>query len=148
MNTNSQNPQVGRDFQGRVLRIAEVYLQKRFIEERAVLVGRPAKEHKFDIVSADKKIVIECKCYTWTNGNNVPSAKMSTLNEAVLYMRSLPEGTRKILAMKRDVRTTNSETLASYYCRICGHLLEDIEIWEIDDSNNMKVVRRGASVNT
>ncbi|MFZ3131476.1 MAG: helix-turn-helix domain-containing protein [Desulfosporosinus sp.] len=63
------------------------------------------------------------KNYTWTNSNNVTSAKMSTLNEAVLYMRSLPEDTRKILAIKKDIRTSNSETLASYYCRIYGHLL-------------------------
>lgn len=39
---------------------------------------------------------------------------MSTLNEAVLYMRSLPEGTRKILALKKDVRTNIFETLALY----------------------------------
>ena len=141
MNTNSQNPQVGRGFQGRVKVVAEEHFSTRFIDEEAVLVGRPAKEHRFDLVSEDSKIVIECKCYTWTNGNNVPSAKMSTLNEAVLYMRSLPEGTRKILAIKKDVRTSNSETLASYYCRIYGHLLEDISIWEIDNDGNLLVVR-------
>jgi len=66
---------------------------------------------------------------------------MSTLNEAVLYRRSLPEGARKILAIKKDARTSNSETLASYYCRIYGHLLEDISIWEIDNDGNMHVVR-------
>jgi len=141
MNTNSQNPQIGRSFQERVKVIAEEYFGTKFIDEKAVLVGRPSKEHRFDLVSEDSKIVIECKCYTWTNGNNVPSAKMSTLNEAVLYMRSLPDGTRKILAIKKDVRTSNSETLASYYYRIYGHLLEDISIWEIDNDGNMFVVR-------
>ena len=39
--------------------------------------------------------------YTWMNGINVPIAKMSTLNVAVLYMRSLREGTSKILAIKK-----------------------------------------------
>lgn len=141
MNTNSQNPQVGREFQGRVKAAAEKHFETSFAEEKAVLVGRPAKEHRFDLVSGDSKIVIECKCYTWTNGNNVPSAKMSTLNEAVLYMRSLPAGTRKILALKKDIRTSNSETLAVYYCRIYGHLLEDISIWEIDNDGNLFVVR-------
>ena len=141
MNTNSQNPQVGRDFQDRVKAVAEEHFSTRFIDEKAVLVGRPAKEHRFDLVSEDSGIVIECKCYTWTNGDNVPSAKMSTLNEAVLYMRSLPEGTRKILSMKRDVRTSNSETLAAYYCRIYGHLLEDINVWEIDNDGNIYVLR-------
>lgn len=141
MNTNSQNPQIGRGFQCRVKAVAEEHFNTRFIDEKAVWVGLPAKEHRFDLVSEDSKIVIECKCYTWTNGNNVPSAKMSTLNEAVLYMRSLPEGTRKILAIKKDVRTSNSETLASYYCRIYGHLLDDISIWEIDNDGNLFFVR-------
>jgi hypothetical protein len=141
MNTNSQNPQVGRGFQGLVKAVAEEHFSTRFIDEKDVFVGQPAKEHRFDLVSEDSKIVNECKCYTWTNGNNVPNAKMPTLNEAVLYMRSLPEGTRKILAIKKDVRTSNSETLASYYCRIYGHLLEDISIWEIDNDGNLFIVR-------
>ena len=47
--------------------------------EKVVPVGNPPKEHRFDVVSADGDIIIECKCYTWTNGGNVPSAKMSTL---------------------------------------------------------------------
>ena len=91
MNTNSQNPQVGRGFQSQVKAVAEEHFNTRFIDEKAVLVGQPAKEHRFDLVSEDSKIVIECKCYTWTNGNNVPSAKMSTLNEAVLYMLMVHE---------------------------------------------------------
>jgi hypothetical protein len=77
----------------------------------------------------------------WTDGNNVPRAKMATLNEAVLYISNLPEDIRKILALKKDVRTSNSETLASYYCRIYGHLLEDISIWEIDNDGNMFILR-------
>ena len=141
MNTNSQNPQVGRDFQSLVKVLAEEHYKTKFLDEKAVLVGYPPKEHRFDLVSEDSRIVIECKCYTWTNGNNVPSAKMSTLNEAVLYMRSLPEDTHKILAMKKDVRTSNSETLAGYYCRIYGHLLGDISVLEIDDKGKMLVLR-------
>ena len=66
---------------------------------------------------------------------------MSTLNEAVLYMRSLPENTKKIIAMKKDVRQRTAETLAGYYCRTYGHLLEDIEIWEIDDLENLTIIR-------
>ena len=39
MNTNSENPKVGKTFQ-------------------------EIKNHKFDCVSDDKKIVVGCKCYT------------------------------------------------------------------------------------
>ena len=105
-------------------------------------VGNPPKEHRFDVVSADGDIIIECKCYTWTNGGNVPSAKMSTLNEAVLYLRSVNYNARKILAMKKDVRLRTGESLAEYYCRIYGHLLEDIEVWEVAEEGIVNIVRK------
>ena len=118
MNSNSDNPKVGKDFQRKVLSIAQKTFNMPFDEEKVVPVGNPPKEHKFDVVSADGDIIIECKCYTWTNGGNVPSAKMSTLNEAVLYLRSVNYNARKILAMKKDVRLRTGESLAEYYCRI------------------------------
>lgn len=146
MNTNSENPKVGKEFQKRVLNIAMEWFQQSFIEERAVPIGKPAKDHKFDVVSIDGKRVIECKYYSWTNGNNVPSAKMATLNEAVLYMRNLPDDVHKILVMKKDVRVSNGETLAQYYVRINGHLLADIEVWEVDENNQVEVVRASVVV--
>lgn len=146
MNTNSENPKVGKEFQKRVLKIATDRFQQSFIEEKAVPIGKPAKDHKFDVVSVDGKRVIECKYYSWTNGNNVPSAKMATLNEAVLYMRNLPEDTHKILVMKKDVRVSNGESLAQYYVRINGHLLDDIEVWEVDADNRVNVVRAAAVI--
>lgn len=141
MNTNSENPGVGKKFQKRVLDIAKERFGTSFSEECKIPVGKPAKDHRFDVVSADKKVVIECKCYTWTNGNNVPIAKMATPNAAVLYTLWLPQDTHKIFAMKKDVRHKTSETLAGYYCRTHGHLLGDIEIWEFDDAGNLTVIR-------
>ena len=128
MNSNSDNPKVGKDFQRKVLSIAQKTLNMPF--------------DKFDVVSADGDIIIECKCYTWTNGGNVPSAKMSTLNEAVLYLRSVNYNARKILAMKKDVRLRTGESLAEYYCRIYGHLLEDIEVWEVAEEGIVNIVRK------
>lgn len=54
-------------------------------QEAAILIGRPPKEHKFDLANADRSIVAECKCYTWTDSGNVPSAKLMGLDEAVFY---------------------------------------------------------------
>lgn len=101
MISNSDNLKVGKNFQREVLSIVQEKFNIPFIEEKVVLVGNPPKEHKFDVVSADGSIIIECKCYTWTNRGNVPSAKMSTINEAVLYLRSINYNARKILAMKK-----------------------------------------------
>lgn len=66
MNSNSDNPKVGKDFQRKVLSIAQKTFNMPFDEEKVVPVGNPPKEHKFDVVSADGDIIIECKCYTWT----------------------------------------------------------------------------------
>ena len=57
MNTNSQNPQVGRDFQSLVKVLAEEHYKTKFLDKKAVLVGYPPKEHRFDLVSVDSKIV-------------------------------------------------------------------------------------------
>lgn len=131
--SNSDNPLKGKRFQQMVLSLANKMFNKAFVEEKSVLVGTPGKEHRFDCVSSDSSIIIECKCYSWTRGNNVPSAKMSTLNEAVLYLRSVNSSATKIIAMKKDYSSKRKETLAQYYLRIYGHLLSDIQIWEVDE---------------
>lgn len=141
MNSNSDNPHVGKAFQDEVLKVAEQYFKKDFQQETAVEIGNPAKPHKFDVVSEDKKIIIECKCYTWTEGGNVPSAKMATLDEAILYMRSVPYPATKIIAMKKDVHPRRQITLADYFCDKKAYLMDDIQIWEFDDSYNFRIVK-------
>ena len=141
MNSNSQNPRVGKAFQATVKRAAEAYLSCSFEDECPVLIGNPPPPHKFDVVSSDGSVIIECKCYTWTEGGNVPSAKLATLDEAVLYMRSVTYKARKIIAIKKAYNHNNSITLAEYFCDKKGHLLDDIEVWEVDDNEKIKILR-------
>lgn len=124
----------GKIFQEYILNIAVQKLQLRFFEEHSVLVGNPPAPHKFDAVAHDLSVIIECKCYSWRSGNKVPSAKISTLNEAALYMHNITQNTnaRKIIAMNREVNSTRNETLAEYYVKHYGHLLGNIEVWEAD----------------
>ena len=75
-NSNSENPFVGRHFQGVVQRILEKNYNTKFDQETAILIGDPPKEHKFDLANADRSIVAECKCYTWTDSGNITSAKI------------------------------------------------------------------------
>lgn len=70
-----------------------------FEMEKKLAIGNPPKGHKFDIVSEDAHIAIECKRYTWTEGGNVPSAKMGTMNEAVFYLSFLPDTYDKYIVM-------------------------------------------------
>ena len=141
MNSNSENPKTGKAFQKVVKDVMELYFSSRFIEERPVLIGDPPTPHKFDVVSEDEKIIIECKCYTWTKSGNVPSAKLATLDEAILYMRSISEKVRKIIAIKMDMNPKNNISLAEYFCDKKGHLLDDIEVWEVDDFGNFRILR-------
>lgn len=137
MNTNSQNPQVGREFQEKAINLLNQHFGVEFENDIAITIGKPAKEHKFDCVSIDKKYIVECKCYTWTDTGNIPSAKMATLNEAVFYLSFLPNDIEKIIIIKKDVHKKRSETLAEYYTRINKHLLDRVRIFEMDIQCNL-----------
>ena len=87
-NLNSENPHVGRKFQEFVQTILKEKYNTYFEQEAAIPIGRPPKEHKFDLANADRSIVAECKCYTWTDSGNVPSAK--GLDEASIITEVKP----------------------------------------------------------
>lgn len=141
MNSNSENPKVGKAFQELVWKSISEYLGALFELEVALPIGIPSKLHKFDCVSQDKRIVVECKCYTWTDTGNVPSAKMRGLNEAVFYMSYLPDNITKILCMKKATHEKKLETLAEYYCRTYGHLLSNVKVFEVDDFGEIRVIK-------
>ena len=142
-NANSENPHVGRKFQESVKLILEKKFCTSFEQEAAVAIGKPAKDHKFDLANDDRSIVAECKCYTWTDSGNVPSAKLMGLDEAVFYFGFLPVGTKKILCMKKATFRGKAETLAEYYARVHGHLLGDVFVYEISDDGTMREIRNG-----
>ena len=140
-NPNSENRRVGRGFQELAQRILSKRCNTEFDVEAAIPIGEPAKDHRFDLASKDRSIVVECKCYTWTDSGNIPSAKLMGLDEAVFYFGFLPAGTKKILCMKKTVFPKRSETLAEYYVRIHGHLLKDVSVYEISDEGEVKEIR-------
>lgn len=129
---NSDNPKTGKDFENLTKELLSKHYEKIFINQKPLFIGNPPKAHRFDFVSDDGQIVVECKCYTWTERGNMPSAKIGFINEAVFYMSYLPQNHTKIIALKKSNRAKNSESLAQYYIRINGHLLKDVIIIEID----------------
>ena len=130
-NANSENPYVGRKFQELVQSILEKEFSTSFEQEAVVAIGKPPK------------IVAECKCYTWTDSGNVPSAKLMGLDEAVFFFGFLPVETKKILCMKKATFKGKTETLAEYYVRVHGHLLGDVFVYEIADDGTMREIRNG-----
>ena len=141
-NTNNDNPRVGREFQEKVKQWFETNVMSSYELEHPILIGSPEKPHKFDIVDKSEKTVIECKSYTYTHTGNIPSAKLTTLNEAIFYFSFLPEETEKILVVSHAVHPKKKETLAEYYIRINGHLLGDVKVWEFNiDTNEMRKIK-------
>ena len=142
MNKNSENPSVGKNFQDLSAKLIKEHFGKKFNQEVALDIRNPSRAHKFDLVSEDNSIVAECKCYTWTEGKNNPSAKMATLNEAVLYFKLLPDTWKKVIVMKKSEHPKRGEMLADYYLRRYNFLLDGIMIIEIDeDAKKIKIVK-------
>ena len=132
MNLNSENPGVGAAFQEKVADWFRREYKKDFNVEMKIPIGEPPKDHKFDIVAADGSYVIECKCYTWTETGNVPSAKMGFTNEAAFYLSFLPDEFEKYIVMLRSYHAKRNESLAEYYYRTNKHLIGKTKIAEYD----------------
>lgn len=130
---SKSNSHVGKDFEDRV---------KEFFEKRGLILTkgvsvpigiRETKKHSFDLGCDKEKVLVECKSHKWTEGDNVPSAKVTTWNQAMFFFYVTPGFYRKIFVALKD-RNRKGETLAEYYIRTNRHLVPtDVEIWEYDE---------------
>lgn len=94
-------------------------------------VGETKKLHRFDLGSENPPVLVECKSHTWTQGGNMPSAKMTVWNEAMYYFHVAPSSYRKIFFVLKHYR--KEQSLAAYYLKTHGHLVPaGVEIWEYD----------------
>ena len=130
------NAHVGADFEKTALIFFEKqgkHLTRNFPLE--IGVHDKKKIHRFDLGSVSLKIIIECKSHKWTAGGKVPSAKMATWNEAMLYFHLAPKDFKKNFFTLHDKRQTNGETLVAYYKRTYAHIIpEGVEFLEYDES--------------
>jgi hypothetical protein len=130
------NAHVGADFE----RLALLHFEKQGMRlsrnfPLEIGVSSKKKKHCFDLGSASPNIIIECKSHRWTARGKVPSAKMTTWNEAMLYFHLAPGDFRKVLFTLHDKRPTTGETLVAYYKRTYSHLIpEDVEFLEFDEA--------------
>jgi len=114
-----------------------------FFEDRGKFLSRnfpldigfsEKRTHRFDLGSASLKIIVECKSHTWTAGDKVPSAKMTTWNEAMLYFHLAPQDFKKVFFVLHDKRKTTGESLLTYYKRTYPHLIpNNVEFIEFDE---------------
>ena len=80
------------------------------------------------------KLLVECKSHRWTAGDKVPSAKMTTWNEAMYYFFLAPSDYRKCFFVLHHRRAGSGESLLDYYRRTYSHLIpDDVEFFEWDE---------------
>ena len=131
------NAHVGRAFEERV-RAYFNGVGLTFEYGVSVEVGVNGKrQHRFDLGSIERKVLVECKAHTWTESNKVPSAKMRTWNEAMYLFHAAPKEYRKLFVALRNLNGRTGEALADYYVRTFPHLIPgDVEIWEYEESQD------------
>jgi hypothetical protein len=128
------NAHVGRDFEGK---IQDYFAKQGLLLNSGITVPigiNGKKSHSFDLGNKDTKVLVECKAHRWTEGGNVPSAKLTVWNEAMFFFYASPPDYRKLLVVLRDFSARRNETLGEYYIRTYSHLIPaDVEVWEYDE---------------
>jgi hypothetical protein len=131
------NSHVGREFEENVKTFFATQ-GVQLIQSIMVPIGfHGRKTHYFDLGNYEDKILIECKAHTWTEGGNVPSAKITTWNQAMYFFHVAPRGFRRMLVVLKSFSHRRRETLAEYYIRTNWHLIpKNVEVWEYDMDNH------------
>lgn len=140
------NAHVGREFEEHVQRY---FATQGLTLRRSIMLpigfhGR--KTHLFDLGDYDAKMIVECKAHTWTEGGNVPSAKLTTWDQAMYFFHVAPRGFRRVLMVLRDFSERRRETLGQHYVRTNWHLIpKSVEVWEYDMAKHtaMRLHQRG-----
>lgn len=131
---NKDNPKKGAMFEVAIaefLTAQQRLVQKNFVVE--ISANNLKWPHVFGLGSDSPKVIVECKCHTWTEGGNAPSAKMAVWNEAMYYFSLVPAEFRKLFFVRHSRRGSQGETLLDYYLRRFAHLIpHDVELWEFD----------------
>lgn len=140
MNANSDNTRKGKEFQFRARQALGKVFGFEFDLEVKLLIGNPPKTHTFDLASVNRMVVAECKAYTWTEGGNVPSAKITTLREAANYLLQLPADTITLIVMDRHCHPVKGEALADYFARLNSHLLGQVSLLELSSADTLRLV--------
>jgi hypothetical protein len=134
---STSNTHVGIEFENKAqgfFKKQKLLLQKNISIEIGI---NGKKTHNFDLGDTDAKVIVECKSHTWTEGGNVPSAKITSWNQAMYYFYATPKEYRKIFFVLKDYSLKRKETLADYFIRTNSHLIpKDVEFWEFDDKTN------------
>ena len=131
----------GKDFEDKVIQKLKEMFNCDFNDSNSrpdlitFKIGDPAKPHKFDGVSCDRNIVVECKDNDWSITGKVPSGKLRTILSEVLYLSKLPKDIKKIIVLRKYFNEKYNTTLGKYFVNKYGHLMSGITVMELDTDN-------------
>ena len=136
--SNRDNTRRGAEFVELVKRVLEREFQIALEKEFRIQPVLSKDEHRFDLGSANPRILIECKNHTWTRGGKTPHAKLKDWIVAMQHLHLAPTD-RKILAVARDRHPSNGETLRNYFLRTALGRMKppDVAVWEFDREGNI-----------
>lgn len=102
------------------------------------------KPHSFDLATRERDIVAECKAFAFTAAGNNPSAKITTLREATVYLRSIPGNVERVLIVKHAPHPKRGETLGRYFVRLNPNFLEQVTVLEMPEGGGDLVCIHGS----
>ena len=139
MPNSLSNPEKGLNFRKAAQSILERELHVPLLSEVALEIGKPPKEHRFDLVSEDHTWVLECKNLGWRANGGVPQAKITSISEAATCLCLVDHPCRLAIVMNRASHSRQRETLAEYYARLHRHQLREVALIEVDtDSGRVR----------
>ncbi len=102
------------------------------------------KPHCFDLATRERDVVAECKAFSFTVSGNNPSAKLTALREAAMYLRSIEGNVARVLIVKHDPHPKKGETLGRYFVRLNTRHLEQVTVLEMPESGGDLVCIHGS----
>ena len=127
------NTERGRAFQNVCRHALEQVVGREFDLEVPFDLGG-IRPHSFDLASRERDIIAECKAFSFTATGNNPSAKITTLREAAMYLRSIKGDVTRVLMLKHDPHPKRGETLGHYFVRLNAHHLGPVVVLELPES--------------
>jgi hypothetical protein len=101
------------------------------------------KAHSFNLATSEKDIVVECKAFSFTQSGNNPSAKITTLREAISFRGQSKGMSREFWFLSTPADPIRGETLGKYFVRLNSHLLGNVLVMEMAESGGEQ---KGASL--
>ena len=89
---------------------------------------------RFDLVSADGRIVGDAKLYSMVKGKRLPPAKFATISEHIWFLK-------KIEADKKFLIFGNDQRVPIEWLKRWGRFVEDVDFYFLNPSGELSILK-------